>query len=349
MRLNNRIVDEDLEVICRDKILLEGEGKTYLITGANGFLGRYLVWVLLYLNDRVYKKPCKVFALVRNGEHGKRIFESITGRQDFHMIVQDVCEPEYNIKENIDYIIHAASQASPKYYGVDPVGTLEANTIGTYNLLKTAVKNNVSGFLFISSGEVYGITKYIPTEENKYGYIDINDVRNCYSESKRMGEIMCISFYKQFGIPVKIVRPFHTYGPGVALNDGRVFSDFVNNIVHGQDIKLNSDGTAIRSFCYVTDAILAFFYVLFHGNVGEAYNVGNKEQTISMKELAKLLVNMYEELGLKAVFNANTSSDGYLQSKINVNCPETIKIENLGWKPEIDIKTGFRRMIESYH
>ena len=113
------------------------------------------------------------------------------------------------------------------------------------------LKNPVESFLFLSSGEVYGAidSVHIPTGEKEYGFIDPTDVRSCYGESKRMGETMCISYFHQFNIPSKIVRPFHTYGPGMQLDDGRVFADFVSDIVNGKDIVMKSDGSAIRAFC----------------------------------------------------------------------------------------------------
>ena len=159
------------------------------------------------------------------------------------LLVQDVCEP-VALDEPIHFIVHAASQASPKYYGTDPVGTLSANVLGTYHLLNLAATHRVEAFLFFSSGEVYGqvAPERIPIRETDYGYLDPTDVRSCYGESKRMGETMCVAWAHQFGVPAKIVRPFHTYGPGMRLDDGRVFADFVADIVHDRDIVLKSDG-----------------------------------------------------------------------------------------------------------
>ena len=181
--------------------------------------------------------------------------------------------------ESVDYIIHAASQANTKLFYSDPVGTLSANTIGTYNLLKYANEKKVKGFLFFSSGAVYGDTS-IATEfikENQYYQIDPLEITSCYSESKKMAENMCFSFYKQFNLPIKIIRIGHTYGPGINLNDGRVFSDFIKNILDNKDLVIKSDGEAKRAFCYITDAINAFFLVLFNGKSGEAYNMSNNE------------------------------------------------------------------------
>lgn len=339
----NKIILEDIENICKCDIFNCSE-KTFLITGANGFLASYIVHTLLYLNDNKFIKPCKVIALVRNKHKAEKIFLDYLNRKDFTLLVQNVNDI-INISENVNYIIHAASQASPRYYNVDPIGTLKANIFGTYNLLELAKNKNIDSFLFFSSGEVYGNTSVIPTNEKGYGYLDPLKLRSCYSESKRMGENICISYFNQYNIPVKIVRPFHTYGPRIDLNDGRVFADFIRNIIYGEDIVLKSDGKSIRTFCYISDAILGFFYVLFKGKDGEAYNISNGKCSISIKNLAQLLINISRKQFLKVKF---TEDLNYLESSILVNCPDITKVNNLGWEAKIDLITGFERTINSF-
>lgn len=341
----NSIILSDIKEICENDIF-RCEGCTFLVTGANGFIPSYMIYTLLYLNDNVFFKPCKIIALVRNKFKGEERFKEFLERQDFKLLVQDVND-SINISENIDYIIHAASQANPKYYGIDPVGTLKPNIIGTYNLLELAKLKNVKAFLFFSSGEVYGDTPHTPTNEIQYGYIDHLNSRNCYAESKRMGENMCISYLKQFGIPIKIVRPFHTYGPGVSLDDGRVFADFTKNIINNEDIVLKSDGKSIRTFCYISDAVLGFFYVLFKGKIGEAYNVSNDKCSISIKELALLLLEVFNNKNLKLKFNYNNDVY-YIKSNISINYPDISKLKMLGWDAKVNLIDGFKRMIESF-
>ena len=209
------------------------ENKTILITGANGFLPAYMVETLLLLNNDILKySPCKVIALVRNEKHTKERFSNYLSDENLKIIVQDVAN-EINLIEKIDYIVHAASPASPKYYNIDPVGVIMPNILGTKNTLELARKNDIDGYLYFSSGEVYGqLNDGEVVNEDKYGYLDPTSVRACYGESKRMGENLCVSYGHQYNIPIKIVRPFHTYGPGMKLDDGRVFADFVKNIVY---------------------------------------------------------------------------------------------------------------------
>lgn len=344
--MTNKIIQEDLEYITNyplewDKI----RNKTVLITGANGLLPSYMVHTILFLN---YKKSlnCNVIAWVRNKEKAFSIFKDYVGRNDFKVIVQDVCA-EIELEDKIDFIIHAASQASPIYYKVDPVGTLNANVLGTNNTLNIAWKNKVESFLFFSSAEIYGQINNVPTKEDDYGYLDPTQVRSCYGESKRLGETMCVSWFNQYKVPCKIVRPFHTYGPGLNLKDGRVFADFISNIVNNQDIILKSDGSDMRAFCYLADAIVGFFTVLFNGKNGEAYNIGNPLGEISILELSKLLVELFPDRGLKVVKNEQIKDEKYLKSTVRRNTPDISKVRALGWNPHYSIKEGFYRTINS--
>ena len=345
----HNVVLEDLKSIVAADVPWEKlAGKTVLITGANGFLAAYCVKTLLFLNDEKRFAPIKVLALVRNKVNADNRFKHFNERNDFEIIVQDVSE-KLKIEEKIDVIIHAASQASPKYYGIDPVGTLAANTIGTFNLLTFAKEKNVGTFLFFSSGEVYGQVdmQNVPTQENQYGFIDISDVRSCYSESKRMGEVMCVSFFKQHHLNTKIVRPFHTYGPGIDLKDGRVYADFISNIVLNEDIILKSKGEAKRAFCYISDATIGFFTALLNGESGEAYNIGNPSQEISIYDLAIKLTNLFPDKKLKTQIIQQNNLN-YLTSPISRNSPSIEKANALGWYPSVSIEEGFYRTIKSY-
>jgi nucleoside-diphosphate-sugar epimerase len=347
--LNNKIIQEDLEFITTANIpWYELEGKTILISGANGFLPAYMVGVILHLNETKFEKKAKVIALVRNIEKAQKRFADYIGLDDLYFLVQDVCE-SININEKLDFIIHAASQASPKYYGVDPVGTLSANVLGTNNLLKVANQNSIKSFLYFSSSEVYGKVGESKNaiNENDYGYLDPLNVRSCYGESKRMGENMCISWMHQYGVPIKIVRPFHIYGPCMSLDDGRVYADFVSDIVKRNDIIMKSDGKANRSFCYLRDATIAFFKVLLEGKIGEAYNVGNPNEYISIIELAEKLIKLFPERKLK-IIESPDNTEGYLKSVVLRNCPDLAKLNKLGWSPKVSIEEGFYRTIKSY-
>jgi nucleoside-diphosphate-sugar epimerase len=346
--MNRNILEEDLKVIVStDLPWQELRDSTVLISGANGFLPAYMVETLLYLNV-ARDLNIKIIGLVRNKEKALVRFPCHREGHDLTFIVQDVCE-SINYDDKIDYIIHAASQASPKYYGTDPVGTLSANTLGTHNLLKLAYKHHVKSFLFFSSSEVYGQLEdsHIPTQEKQYGYLDPTNLRSCYAESKRIGETMCVSWFHQYGIPTKIVRPFHTYGPGMSLDDGRVYADFIANILLDKDIMMNSDGNAIRAFCYLADAVQGFFTVLVKGENGQAYNIGNPQCEVSILHLATQLVNLFPEKGLTVV-KKDICNQEYIKNNISRSSPDINKIKKLGWQPSTSIEVGFRRTLESF-
>ncbi len=345
----NKVILEDLDfIVGADLPWRRFTGKTVLITGANGFLPAYMVETLLYLNER-QQLDIRVIGLVRSREKALARFGNHVKLGRMQLIVQDVCKPLV-IPDSLEFIIHAASQASPKYYGSDPVGTLKANVIGTYNLLEVAREKATESFLFFSSGEVYGEVgpNKIPIGEMDYGYVDSMDVRSCYAESKRMGETMCVSWYHQYGVPAKVVRPFHTYGPGMSLTDDRVFANFTADVVARRDIVLKSAGTAKRTFCYLADATVGFFTVLLKGGNAQAYNVSNDACEISIKDLANMVAGLFPEFGLHVVHKSVKQPNGYIESKVIRTWPDITKLYALGWKPKFLIQEGFKRTIESY-
>ncbi|MDE2742575.1 MAG: NAD-dependent epimerase/dehydratase family protein [Gemmatimonadota bacterium] len=326
-------------------------GCSVLIAGAAGFLPTYLVEVVMALwhhpaltgND-----PPRVIALVRSEDRARAKFAHHLQNPGFTLLVQDVCT-RLPAEIRPDFIVHAASPASPKYYRDDPVGTIGPNTVGTQHLLECAANVDAKGFLFFSSAEIYGDLpeSMIPTRESDAGVLDPTDPRNCYAESKRLGEALCIAWHRQFGVAASIVRPFHVYGPGMRLDDGRVFADFAAAVVHGRDIALLSTGTASRSFCYLADATEGFFRILLRGESGTAYNLGNPECEISIAELAEILTALYPEKGLQVIRAARKAEDPYMPSKVERSCPDIGRLRLLSWKPSIDIRTGFRRTIDS--
>jgi nucleoside-diphosphate-sugar epimerase len=342
-------IEEDLKYISSLSLpWADLENKNILITGATGFIASFITETILHLNNNS-KNTSKVFALVQNRDKAMKRFNPYLGRKDLEFIVQDVCDP-VKIKEDVHYLIHTASYASPKYYGTDPVATLMPNVVGTYNLLELARKKKPECFLFFSSGEVYGEleNEKLPNKETAYGYIDPMNIRSCYAESKRMGENMCACWKYQYDINTRVIRIFHTFGPGIPLGDGRVFSDFVSDIINKRDIVLNSDGSAKRTFCYLADAISAIFHILLKGENGEAYNMGNNRNEISILELAHLLVRLFPEFNLKVIQKESSAPKGYIKSKIIRACPDTSKLETLGWKPKFGLEEGFKRTIMSF-
>lgn len=346
--MENEIKQKDSEfILSRNLPWNHLDGKTILISGANGFIPSYIIETLLYFNAKKHGN-IRIIGIVRDRKRARKRFAAVMNKTNLKLLFQDVSEP-IKLTEKIHYIIHAASQASPKYYSTDPVGTLKANILGTYNLLELSRKNPVKSFLFISAGEIYGnISTIGKTTETMYGPLDPTDVRSCYAESKRAGETMCASWVHQYGVPAKIVRLYHTYGPGISLDDGRVFSDFVSNIINNENLLMKSDGTAVRSFTYIADVVSACFTVLFQGKNAVAYNVANEKATLSIRQLTKVLVKLFSEKKLKVIFKKRSKKDAYMVSPIKTNYPSTARIKKLGWRPNYSLSDGFLRTIEYY-
>ncbi|MYM85379.1 NAD-dependent epimerase/dehydratase family protein [Duganella sp. FT50W] len=347
---DNAIVAADLQQIADAALpwqLLRG--RTLLVTGGAGFLAAYLVKALLTANQR-HQLGLRVICVTRRAASAALRLSGCLGRDDFGLYEHDIGQPPPPDFPAADVLVHAASQASPKYYGVDPVGTLLANAAGTQHLLTHARACGAQRFLFFSSGEVYGVPPrpQQPVTETDYGYLDPMNVRACYGESKRMGEAMCAAWAAQYGLHASVVRPFHTYGPGMAPDDGRVFADFVADVVAGRQIVLHSDGAALRPFCYIADATIGFLTVLLQGASGQAYNVGNPHAEIAIRDLAALLAALYPERCPGVRFQPQRDPQAYLKSPIARSCPDIAKIAALGWQPRTGLADGFRRTIASY-
>jgi UDP-glucuronate decarboxylase len=347
--MRHPIVTEDLEEIAAAALPLdELSGATVLVTGASGILGSYLVEALLHLNDARGAR-LRVLALARSAAKARARFEHYAGRPDLELLVQDVCAP-IAAPGPVDFLVHAASPASPKSYGTDPVGTLRPNVLGTENVLELARAKKARSLLYFSSSEVYGQVDpaRVPTKETDVGLVDPMNVRSCYAESKRMAETMCVSWHRQHGVPARVARIYHTYGPRMPLDDGRVFADFVADLVHGRDIVMKSDGSAVRAYCYVADAVRGFLTLLLRGVAGEAYNLANDQAEASVLELAERLVALFPEKKLKVVKKVEAPSPGYMASIVPRTTPDVTKLRALGWAPRHTIESGFRRTVLSY-
>lgn len=345
--MRNSIVTDDLKYIADQGLPWELlKDKTVLISGASGFLPAYMAETFLYLNE-TRQLNIKVIGLVRNLENARKRFLHHKDNKKLQLVFQDVCDP-FKINEDVNYIIHAASNATPRVFKTDPVGTISPNVIGTANLLKLAVEKKVEKFMFFSTSGVYGFVDQscYPLKEDCFGSLNPTELASCYLESKRMGENMCIAWMHQYGVPIVIVRPAITYGPGVKLDDGRSFADFISNVVNYQDIVLFSEGKVIRNFCYIADATLGFFIVLLKGQVGEAYNVATDHE-ISIADLAKKLAeDVFPERKLKVIMKVD-SSKKYLRMDFLRTTVDITKLKALGWKLSFNINEGFRRTVKS--
>lgn len=345
----NKVVRDDMnEITSRDIPWEKLKDKTVLITGANGMLATYFIYVLMYLND-TKKFNINIIALVRSEEKARKIFKDFLDNELFRLLVQDVCNP-IRFNGEVNYIVHSAGNASPKFILSDPVGIIKANTIGTLNILDLAREKNIENILYTSTREIYGKVDEDITEiyESDYGKINCKELRSCYPESKRVSETMLESYYHQFKVPFTIARIAHSYGPGIKIDDdGRVMADFISDIVNNRDIVLNSDGSAVRAFCYINDAVAGMFTVLLKGKIGEAYNIANENEQIMIRDAAIELTNLFPEKALSVVYNIpKEQSLGYSKMgrvKLNTN-----KLKELGWSCNINLKEGLYKTVNSF-
>lgn len=335
------ILEKDLENIIErlGKAVTVMEGKTLLISGGAGFLGSYIINTVDVLNKTHFRKPCQIICIdnyITAEKLGHRTGKSIK------YITHDVSKP-FKLYEKVDYIIHAAGIASPIYYKKYPLQAIEVNTQGTKNLLEIAKKQQIKSFLYFSSSEIYGNPdgQNIPTPETYKGNVSSIGPRSCYDESKRLGEAMVVNYYDVYKIPVVIVRPFNVYGPGMKIDDYRVVTAFISNMLRNEPMQIHDTGKQTRTYCYVSDAITAFFLVLLKGRSREVYNVGNDSPEITTYDLANFMKKIFKSSSkLKLVSYPAT----YPQDVPQRRCPDLKKIKlDLGYKPSVDLETGLVR------
>jgi UDP-glucuronate decarboxylase len=355
-------LDRDLDYVCGNlrEELGRLSGKHVLLTGGAGFLGYYFVLTALHHNRGKDAKSAIRMTVYDNYVRGVPAWlESLKGEPHLTLLKQDMIQPLPTNIPDFQFIIHAAGIASPIYYRRFPIQTIDANINGLRNLLDYSLRQRdagkpVEGFLFFSSSEIYGDPPpdQIPTSEEYRGNVSCTGPRACYDESKRFGETLCVNFARQHELPVKMARPFNSYGPGLEISDRRVLPDFARDVLNDRDIHMLSDGAPKRTFCYSADAISGYYKVLVRGHAGEAYNIGVERPEISMLEAAEKVVETARRLfGYKGrVVRAVSEDKEYLVDNPNRRCPRIEKARaHLGYDPRILIDEGIERALVWYH
>ena len=310
--------------------------KRILVSGATGLIGQTIVKFLLRENEHV-------IALVRNIERAESILGKANRNLDY--MIGDICDIEpKNI--NVDYIIHGASQTSSKAFVDEPIETITTALLGTKNMLEFARINNVKGFVYLSSMEVYGSPlNDLKIDEKHETNLDTMKVRSCYPESKRMCESLCASYSSEFGVPAKVVRLTQTFGPGVKYNDGRVFAEFARCAIERRNIILKTKGETKRSYLYTEDAVNAILTVLYNGTPGEAYNAANEDTYCSIFEMAKMVADRFGYNSIEFLINETDIEKFGYAPVLHMNL-DTTKLCNLGWKAKFNLESMFQNMIE---
>ncbi len=347
--MSEQLVRDDIAAIADGlgEEKLKFAGKTVLISGGSGFLGKYIIGALCHLNDTVLAdNPCKVISVdnfITGVAHSHFNFKD---RSDVLEVWADISFP-LPVREDIHYIIHAAGLASPVYYKKYPLETIDSAVLGIRNLLELGKKNkNLEGFLFFSSSEIYGDPdpKAVPTPETYHGYVSSVGPRACYDESKRLGETIATIYNEQFGMPTTIVRPFNVFGPGMGHADRRVLPMFAYKAINKEPIPVHGDGHQTRTFCYISDAVTGFLKVLLIGTRGQAYNIGNDEAEISMKDLAEMFTKL---AGNGASYELIPYPSNYPAGEPQRRCPDITKAKHeLDFKHRVTLEQGLSRFLE---
>lgn len=354
------VEEQDISYIHKksQKELEALSGDSVLLIGAGGFLGYYFIRAILAWNDKTNGKKIRLTTLssFRNGIPSW--LSVLQKRMDLKVQKRDIAKYTIPKNANYDYLIHAASIASPTFYRQYPIETINANVQGLYRILDYMVEQKKAGgafkgLLMFSSSEIYGdpTPGNIPTPEDYRGNVSCTGPRACYDESKRFCETLCVNYARMYDLPIKMARPFNNYGPGMRITDGRVIADFARNILENRDIVMFSNGTPSRTFCYVADAIVGYLGILVGGRKAEAYNIGVEKPEITMRELAdKMTALAKKHFSYTGTVVIKQSRDAnYLIDNPQRRCPKIDKAKSeLGYNPQISLDEGLYRTLHWY-
>jgi len=322
-------------------------GRTLLLTGACGFLGAYVLDVLAHWN-LAQERPCRILAMDNFLVGLPERIEHLREREDIRFLAHDLTRP-YLPDEPVHAIFHAAGVASPTFYRRYPLETIDVNVGGTRQLLELCRTQPVEWMLHLSTSEIYGdpTPDAIPTREDYRGFVSCTGPRACYDESKRLSETLCALYHQLHGVPVKVGRPFNVYGPGQRIDDRRIVPDLMQAALQGEPLVLLSDGAATRSFCYLRDATWAMLLILLEGRPGEAYNMGNDREEVSMLKVAETLRQV---AGIQEPVRYRRSEDQhYLTDNPQRRCPDLARLRALGpFQPQVLLEEGLARTLRSY-
>lgn len=339
------IEKRDIDIILNNPIDWEKfRDKTILVSGATGRLGMYIIEALIKA-DIDWNLNLNVVALARSKQKMEQIFGEDLKLPNVHILIQDITEP-VNWDEAVDYIFHTAGPASPSDFTNTPVDTLWAHVQGTRNVLELAKQKNAMVF-YVSTVETYGEWKQERgIQEEDMGPIRCDQARACYPEAKRLCETMLASYEAQYGVLYMGVRLCHTFGPGIALDDGRAFAEFLANVIDGKDITLHSDGSATRTYTYVADAVGGMLVAMTKGKE-HYYNIANLDNLISIRDLAKLIASLDPNKKVQVKYMEESEKGlEYLPFKLGIMNID--RITQLGWKPQVGLTDAFRYTLMSF-
>lgn len=301
-----------------------------LVTGGGGFLGSHLCEKLLSEGNAVICLDNFFTGSRANVAH-------LISNPDFEIVRHDIVDP---IKLEVDRIYNLACPASPVHYQHDPIKTLQTSVWGGLNMLELARRTGAR-ILQASTSEVYGDPLVHPQPESYWGHVNPIGIRSCYDEGKRCAETLFFDYHRRYGVDIRVVRIFNTYGPRMHPNDGRVVSNFIVQALKNQELTVYGDGSQTRSFCYVDDLIAAMVSVMNYEGEPEPFNIGNPEEH-TMLELAEKVVRLTNSQS--RISFLPLPADDPRQRRPDISAVRT----KVGWQPVVDVESGLRRSIEFF-
>jgi nucleoside-diphosphate-sugar epimerase len=314
--LTHPIVQEDIESIFKvvGSDLTRLQGKRVLITGGTGFIGTWLLETISWFNKNC-NRPCKVYVPTRNHEAFACKAPHLASNPEIVLLPGEIADFQYPDDE-CSFIIHAAAPAEPRSLIHDSLGVAETIVRGTRRILELAAQKKIEGFLFVSSGAVYGVQppdlERVP--EDYLGAPDVTNIRSAYGEAKRYAEVLCTLYHQKYGLPIHVARPFTFVGPYQSLNAGFAITDFIRDGLQGGPLTIQGDGTTVRSYCYAADMTAMLWKILLQSPVGQVYNIGS-DVSISILELANKVIAFLDapvEMTISSKSNIKSKPDRYV-------------------------------------
>ena len=339
---HSEIFKEDLDQIAAHDLSWDKlRGRSVFLTGATGLIGMTAVHALVHA-DMVRSLGLHIYALVRDRAKADRILPAGSSTAAL-TILEGTMEELPELPEKIDYWIHAACPTASAFMTEHPVEVIRTSVEGTIRLLEAAKKHGCSGFVYLSSMEAYGeVNTEQVLDEGTLGKIDLTRTRSCYPESKRMCEMICTSYAKEYGVPAMSIRLAQTFGPGVDYADKRVFAMMTRNAIAGEDIVLATKGTSRHPYLYTAQAVTAVLTVLLDGEPGGTYNASNPSTYCSIFEMGEVVAK--EIAGGKISVRVDENADASRYPAPSFLNMDISRIRQLGWEPEHDLIWMYKRL-----